>query len=416
MKLSINKKVIIIFLAFIAITNAANSQTKFVYGKTLGSEKEDYILNHAIDANGNLYIAGKTTGTIGSPNLGKNDGFLTKIDSIGKVLWTKQFGTSEDEDVQWCAIDKSANIYITGSTAGDLNGKNAGKEDVFIAKYDSDGKMLWTKQFGTDGTDVARSIYADNNGSVYVTGNTEGKFGTAAFGKADCFVLKLDKDGNQIFIKQFGTSGDDYGYCITAGAGSDILLCGSTWGDLGGKSKGLIDIFTGQFTEKGDLIKYNQFGSEGVDIAEVVNMDKEHNIYIGGMTTGNFGATQGGEGDAFLMKVNEKGDIVWNNQFGTSNNDGLRAISFGQDISDNLLVSGIMNLPPANAYIRMYNKDGKMLWEKIFVGCSGKDVKFDTFGNIYHVGLTGEDIFGNRRGGHNFYVVKLRMDKEYARK
>src|SRR5674476_308575 len=83
------------------------------------------------------------------------------------------------------------------------------------------------------------------------------------------------------------------------------------------------------------------------------------------------------------MKINEKGEIVWNNQFGTKNNDGLRSISFNSDISDNLLVSGILNLPPSNAFIRMYNTDGKMLWEKIFMGASGKSVTFDNNGNIY---------------------------------
>jgi hypothetical protein len=413
MKKTLNKKAFIIFLTLFTATNYATSQTNFVWGKIFGSEKDDYVLNLVNDVNGNLYIAGKTTGTIGTANIGKNDGFLTKIDSSGNILWSRQFGTPEEEDIQWCSIDKSANVYITGSTAGDLGAKNAGKEDIFIAKYDSDGKMLWTKQFGTEGSDVARGVFSDNRGNIYITGNTEGKLGQATYGKADCFIMKIDSNGNLLFTKQFGTSGDDYGYCITAGAGSDVLVCGSTCGELAGKSKGLIDVFTGQFTEKGDLMKYNQFGSEGVDIAEVINMDAEHNIYIGGMTTGNFGGQQKGEGDAFLMKVNQKGEILWNNQFGTANNDGLRAISFNTNISDNFLVSGIQNLPPANAYVRMYNKEGKMMWERIFMGCSGKDAKFDNKGNIYHIGLTMDNPFGKKIGNSNFYLAKFKLDKEY---
>lgn len=408
-----NKKTFIVILAFITLTNYANSQTRFVWGKIFGSEKDDYVLNHVIDGNGNLYVAGKTTGTIGTANIGKNDGFLTKIDSSGNILWSRQFGTPEEEDIQWCAIDRSGNIYITGSTAGNLGGKNAGKEDVFIVKYAPEGKMLWAKQFGTEGDEMARGIFCDDKGYIFITGETDGKLGQESFGKADCFITKVDSNGNKVFSKQFGTSGDEYGYCITKGTGSDVLVCGSTWGELAGKNKGLIDIFTGQFTENGDLVKFNQFGSEGVDIGEVVNMDKENNIYIGGMTTGNFGSKQTGEGDAFLLKVNEKGEIVWNNQFGTVNNDGLRAISFNSNISDNILVSGIQNLPPANAYVRMYDRDGKMLWERIFTGCSGKDAKFDNKGNIYHVGLTMENPFGKKNGISNFYMTKFRLDEEY---
>jgi len=416
MKLNINKNIFIVIMLLVIVTNNLKAQTNFIWGKIFGSEKDEYVLNHVVDQNGNLYVAGKTTGVIDNRNFGKNDGFLTKIDSSGNILWSRQFGTSGDEDIQWCAIDKLANVYITGSTTGDLGGKNAGKEDVFITKYDPEGKMIWTKQFGSDSTDVARGIYVDNKGNTFATGNTSGKLGKVTFGKADCFIIKLDSNGNQSFSSQFGTPGDDYGYCISGGIGSDIVVCGSTWGELAGKNKGLIDLFTGQFTENGELLKYNQFGSEGVDIAEVVNMDQEHNIYVGGMTTGNFGGEQMGEGDAFLMKVNEKGEILWNNQFGTINNDGLRAITINSGVTDNIFVSGIQNLPPANAYVRMYSKDGKMLWERIFTGCSGKDAKIDNKGNITHIGLTGNSVFGHLIGIHNYYIAKFKLDKVYMNK
>jgi hypothetical protein len=402
-------------LVLFLVTNQANSQTNFKWGKIFGSQKDEYVLNHLNDINGNIYVAGKTTGVIESRNFGKNDGFLTKIDSSGNILWARQFGTNEEEDVQWCAMDNLGGIYLTGSTTGDLGGKNSGKEDIFVVKYNTEGKMLWSKQFGTDSTDIARSIYANKNGDIYITGDTRGKLGKSALGNNDCFIMKLDTNGNLIFIKQFGTPKDDSGYCITGGKGSDVLVCGITWGDLSGKNKGFIDSFTGQFTENGELIKYNQFGSDGFDIAEVVRMDDENNIYVGGSTSGNFGASQAGEGDCFLLKLNEKGDILWNNQFGTSNHDGLRSIFFNSAISDNMLVSGILNLPPSNAFMRMYSKDGKMLWEKLFMGSSGKSVTLDNHGNIYHVGLTANNLFGTLIGQHNYYVVKLGLDKIYRK-
>jgi hypothetical protein len=408
-------KTFLVFLISIMITNYANSQTNFKWGKLFGSQKDEYVLNHLCDLNGNIYVAGKTTGVIENNNYGKNDGFLTKIDSSGNILWARQFGTPGEEDVQWCAMDNLGGIYLTGSTTGDLNGKNSGKEDVFVVKYNSEGKLLWAKQFGTDSTDIARSIYVNKKGDIYLTGDTRGKFGKSALGDNDFFIMKLDKDGNQIFTKQFGTFKDDSGYCITGGKGNDILICGITWGDLSGKNKGFIDSFTGQFTENGDLIKYNQFGGEGFDIAEVVKMDDDNNIYVGGSTSGNLGAPQAGEGDCFLLKLNENGEFIWKNQFGTSNHDGLRSISFNSTVSDNLLVSGILNLPPSNAFVRMYNKDGKMLWEKIFVGSSGKSVSLDNDGNIFHVGLTANNLFGNLIGKHNYYVVKLGLDKIYRK-
>jgi hypothetical protein len=413
------KRAVIVILALTMMANHLKSQTNFIWGKQFGSDKDEYALNHVIDNNGNVYIAGKTNGIMNGKNYGKNDGFITKIDSLGNNIWTRQFGSDGEEDIQWSAIDNTGCVYITGSTTGILNNKNFGKEDIFIVKYNPQGEMEWEKQFGTDSTDIAKGIYADNKGYIYVTGMTGGKLGQNSFGKTDCFIMKLDNKGNHLFTSQFGTPSDDYSYAITGGPDSDIFVCGTTWGDIACKSNGFIDGFTGHFTDRGDLIRYNQFGSEGFDIAMILNVDNEKNIYIGGSTSGNFGCQQIGEGDGFLLKISEKGDILWNNQFGTKNNDGVRSIDFNSKISDNILVSGILNLLPGQGFIRMYKKDGALLWERNFIAVgknlatSGKDVGFDNKGNFYHMGLTGANLFSTLIGGSDIYLVKLGLDLNF---
>jgi hypothetical protein len=75
-----------------------------------------------------------------------------------------------------------------------------------------------------------------------------------------------------------------------------------------------------------------------------------------------------------------------------------------------------MNLPPEKAFIRIYNKDGKMLWEKTFEaegfsgGTSGKDIRIDDEGNLTHIGLTGAPLFGPIIGGHDIYIVKMAFE------
>src|ERR1035437_9851091 len=459
MKLLKNKRTIVIILALTIIVTSLKSQTSFIWGKQIGSDKEEYALNHVIDNNGNIYVSGKTRGMMAAKNLGQNDGFITKIDSSGNTLWTRQFGSEGDEDVQWSAIDNKGFVYITGSTTGVLNNKNFGKEDIFVVKYDMDGNLEWTKQFGTDSTDISKGICTDNSGNIYITGYTTGKLGKLSYGKSDCFIMKLDNMGNQLFTFQFGTSADDNSYSITTGPDSGIFICGTTWGDLAGKNKGFIDGFTGQFTDKGKLIKnkkifivivfffftfyikknkknkgfidgftgqftdkgnlirYNQFGTDGFDIALIIKADNEKNIYIGGTTTGNLGSQQIGDGDCFLMKATEKGEILWKNQFGTKNHDSVRGLTFNPKVSDDIIISGLINLPPGEAFIRMYKKDGGLLWEQKFAGLgqgtgtSGKDVTIDEKGNIYHMGLTGANLFGSSSGGPDVYIVKLRSDK-----
>lgn len=419
MKIFISKKALIAVIFLTMVMNQLKSQTDFIWGKQSGSDKDEYVMNHCTDNFGNIYIAGKTTGIMNDKNQGKNDGFITKIDSSGNTIWTRQFGSDGEEDILWSAIDNSGCVYITGSTTGILNDKKFGKEDIFIVKYNPRGELEWSRQFGTDSIDVARGIYANDKGSVFITGMTGGKLGQNSFGKTDAFIMKLDNKGKQLLVRQLGTPGDDCGYAITGGFDSDIFICGTTWGDIGGKNKGFIDGFTGHFTSGLEPVRYNQFGTDGFDIAMILCPDNEKNIYVGGSTSGNFGGRQIGEGDAFLLKINEKGDILWNNQFGTKNNDGVRSIDFRPEVSGNILVSGVLNLPPAKAFIRMYKKDGSMLWERNFAArgingdTSGKSVSFDKKGYFYHVGLTGANLFGTLIGEHDFYVVKFASDTRF---
>jgi hypothetical protein len=419
MKKEIIQKGIIFLLIMTLSVNNSKSQNNFIWGLQSGTDKEEYVLNHVKDSDGNIYVSGKTTGLISGLNSGKNDGFLTKFDSLGNSLWTSHFGTAEDEDILWSAIDKSGNVYITGSTIGTLAEKSFGKQDVFVVKYNTTGQLIWAKQFGTDSIDIGSGIYSDSKGYVYVTGSTQGIIGKSSFGKTDGFIIKLDAKGNTIFINQFGTPGDDNCIAITGDMNSRIYVCGSTWGDIAAKNRGMVDAFTGSFTENGKLIKMTQFGSDGFDMALQLTVDDKENIYIGGSTSGNLAGNQLGDGDCFLAKINNKGEIIWTNQFGTKRHDGVRGIVFNKKISDNILVSGIMNLAPSFSFIRMYKDDGSLLWERCFsakgkqAGTSGKDISMDDNGNIYHLGLTGTNMFGPLIGEYDYYLVKLGLERIY---
>ncbi len=118
-------------------------------------------------------------------NQGENDGYIIKIDSLSNTIWTKQFGTPQNDDVQWSAIDEKGCVYITGFTLGSMEGKNKGKEDIFVVKYNPDGNLAWTRQYGTDSTDMAQGIYADKKGGIYIAGGTMGILGEKSFGSMD---------------------------------------------------------------------------------------------------------------------------------------------------------------------------------------------------------------------------------------
>jgi hypothetical protein len=397
---------IILFSAFIN----AKSQTNFVWGRQFGSTGEDYTLNHVADKDGNIYVAGKTMGSMDGQNQGENDGYIIKMDSLSNIIWTKQFGTPKNDDVQWSAIDEKGCVYVTGITLGSMEGKNRGKEDIFVVKYNPDGNLAWTKQFGTDSTDMAQGIYTDKKGGIYIAGGTMGKLGDKSFGSMDGFVMKINENGGKVYVSQFGTSGNDNAVGIS-GDGKSLFITGTTWGDLGGKNLGMIDAFAGIFSFDGKPVRFIQFGTDGFDIGLQIIGDKENNLYVGGSTSGNLEQNQQGEGDCFLTKINSGGEVEWNRQFGTPNHDGVRGIGYNKNISDNILVSGVINLPPAKTFLRMYDPKGNLLWEKIFLGASGKDVSLADNGNLYLLGLTGENIFGKLIGVTDVILVKIKLDR-----
>ncbi len=401
---------IIISVILFAFFFNAKSQTTLLWGKQFGTTGEDYTLNHVVDKDGNIYVPGKTKGNMDGQNLGENDGYITKIDSSSNTVWSKQFGTPQNDDVQWSAIDEKGCIYITGITLGSMEGKNKGKEDIFIVKYNPDGELAWIRQIGTDSTDMAQGIYADQKGGIFIAGATMGVIGEKSVGNMDGFIMKINENGEKIWVSQFGTGGNDNAIGIS-GDGKSIYVTGTTWGDLGGKNQGMIDAFAGIFSTDGKPVKFIQIGTDGFDIGLQIKTDGGNNLYVGGSTSGNLEQSQLGDGDCFLSKINSSGDVEWSRQFGTPNHDGVRGIEFNPEISDNILISGVMNLPPAKSFLRMYDPKGTLLWEKIVPGASGKDVSLAVNGNMYFLALTEENIYGKLIGVTDVILGKIKLDR-----
>jgi hypothetical protein len=393
------------------------SQTNFVWGKQFGSDKEDAGLNTAVDEKGNIFVAGNTQGNLSGSNYGKVDGFLTKLDSAGNILWTKQFGTKENDRINWVTSDKTGNIFLVGVTEGILDKQSYGLADVWIIKVDSSGSIVWQRQYGTDSVDVGNGIYVNDHGDIFVSGVTKGTFGSMSYGKADCFILKLDNSGKKIFVRQFGTTEDDQCNGINGDAASVLYVCGGTWGNLSSKNKGKTDAFLGLFTENGEQIRIIQFGTESYDMTTHAKVDKEGNIYVGGSTGGDLAAKNQGEGDCFLAKINKNGDMVWTRQFGTEKWDGTLGLDMDEKLSGNIVVSGCQHWPDCQSFVRMFTKDGDLLWTRNsvasgkFGGTCGKGVCFDHKGNVYHTGLTGGNLFNTVLGEHDIFVIKYEPEK-----
>ena len=295
-----------------------------VGSKQFGTSGDDIANAIAIDPSGNIYITGSTRGSLpGWTSAGGKDIFLAKVDSSGNIIFTRQFGTNQDDVAYGIAIDTNGNVYIAGSTGGILGTTSAGGLDIFLAKFDSSGNRVFTHQFGTNQDDIGFGVVVDISGNIYITGSTKGILGSSSFGLQDVFLAKFNSSGVNQFIVQFGSAGDDVGYSIGLSGTDNIYITGSTLGNLpGNTSSGLTDIFLAKFNSSGANQFLRQLGTTGRDVGNSVAVDSGGNVYVVGSTEGGLlGNSAFGLADIFLAKFNSSGVIQFARQLGTSSND-----------------------------------------------------------------------------------------------
>src|SRR3989441_1115378 len=173
--------------------------------RQFGSSSYDLAWGMALDASG-AYVAGRTGGASGYEPDPSDDAFVRKYDASGNLLWADQFGSSAADWANWIAVDASG-AYVAGVTfGGTLPGQtSAGSDDGFVRKYDASGNVVWTRQFGTSADDQAYAIAVDASGA-YVAGYAAGALPEqASTGGFDAFVRKYDVNGNEVWTRQFGT-------------------------------------------------------------------------------------------------------------------------------------------------------------------------------------------------------------------
>jgi O-glycosyl hydrolase len=189
----------------------------------------------ATDAAGNVVVAGYTF----KCDDWRYFAFLAKYNADGKFLWTRKFVFGDNASGRAIATDAAGNVVIVGMARSSPDGPG----DAFVAKYSPAGKRLWTRQFGTPEDDWASDVTTDAAGNVVIGGTTWGSLGGPNQGSDDAFVAKYSPAGKRLWTRQFGTPENDSASGVATDAAGNIVIDGMTWGSLGGPNRGLGDVF-----------------------------------------------------------------------------------------------------------------------------------------------------------------------------
>jgi len=347
----------------------------------------------SIDKNRNLYITGAMQGiTRFSPSeliqpLGYQDAFVCKLNAAGELQWVKilggQPGSMDNNIGMSVSADSEGNVYSVGliyySAGGiDLDPgpgmhylSSAGDFDVYISKLDANGDFVWGKSIGGTGREYGKGISVDFSGNAYITGSFRNKPDfdpnsgiqqvQSKNNTDDAFLLKLDKDGNFVWVHTFGDNNSDAGNSICLDAEQNILVAGVFGGNvdfdpdtgsyiLNGKST---TSFISKFKPDGQFVWARHFS--GYNTAYGVCSDKRSNIYVTGehsSTVNNPGDFDPGEGsylfsnqynspDIYLVKLDSAGAFITAGSIGGQTSIAMnKGFAVASDKNENAFVTG----------------------------------------------------------------------------
>ena len=308
------------------------------------------------------------------------------------LTWDRTYGGIND-DKAGCLIQITDGSYVV---AGYTHSKGAGGNDFWVIKLDSQGNMIWDRTYGGSAGDLAFSLIQTTDGGYAVAGSTSSK----GAGGADFWVIKLDSQGNMIWDKTFGGRADDGANCLIQTVDGGYAVAGVN----SSKGAGSYDFWVIKLDKQGNMSWDRTYGGSANDWAESLIQTTD-----GGYAVAGFISSKGaGEKVFWVIKLGNKGNMIWDRTYGGKYDDW--AFSIIQTTDGGYAVAGITFSKGAGNgdfwVIKLDNK-GNMIWDRTYGG-RGDDRALSliqtTDGGGYAVaGLT----FSKGAGGEDFWVIKL---------
>lgn len=390
-----------LLLPFLLLSSLHAAVPSFEWVAAGGGTKNDKTRAVTFDREGNVFLAGEATddsifGDLKRTGLGGMDFFLAKVSKEGRFLWVRSLGGSLVDRGYGVATDAAGNAYVTGhyqSTDARANGQqlpNAGDYDLFVAKYDPAGTLLWIRTAGGEGYDYGHGIAVDPQGDIVVTGAVAGE---ARFGDVT----------------------------VNAGSTSRPMFCAKY--DAAGMLK-WVKTTSGAFSGSGHGI----------------GVDAQGAIHIGGSGggTGAIGSVviEAPKPSAVVLKLNRDGDGVWASLIPGTPSAGFHeiAVDAGGRVWAAGMFKGVLESGPVHSsgdkdsdgFVAHFSPEGKRLWLHAIQGpatdyclgvatdgsgrcfLTGEFSETATFAGEKHATQGGTDIFTaalDEKGGVEWFLT-----------
>jgi hypothetical protein len=406
----------------------------------------------ALDAAGNTYITGEysVSATLGSVTLtcqGPLDGFVAKFDPTGKPLWARSLGGAAIDRGYGVAVDGEGACYVTGhfqNPAGITNGSSTAAKarlyDIFVAKFDAQGKPLWQQRLPGNGYDYGHGVSLDGTGNAYVAGAFSGAVTFGGFtltnrGSSEAFIAKFDATGKVLWAEKIeaGTGNaanaivhDRNGHCYLAGT----FAGRATFGGRSLASAGGNDLLLVKFDAAGKPIWSRRAGGTTNDFAHSVAVDPAGNCYLSGafQNVADFSPqrkiTSVGKHDAYVAKYDANGNFKWVHHGGAEGTD--YGLGVAVDAQQNCFLAGefsgetrfgdarLLSQGATDIFLVKINAAGRQEWTLTAGGAKGDYCYCIAVDGEYAYisgGFTGPATFGAKKvtsaGLSDLFVAKV---------
>ncbi len=383
---------------------------------------------------------------------------IVNANAISPVFkWAKSFGGYDSDYFTSFAIDEADNVYLTGNymltmefgtgnESFDLTSN--GKFDFFVAKLDKDGNLLWTKSYGGIHDENSNKILLDESGNVYIIGTfyDDVNFGSdenphelnSSFGQ-DIFILKLDPEGNFIWVKQLAGQAGKYIFSVTFDDEYNLIMTGTFNGEFDFdpgpdeyivKSEKSYNSFVAKWNQSFEVQWVKQF-ELNLSSYNTIATDSKKNIYLSGDFDGKvdfdpgldtFYLQSGSLNNTYLLKLDAAGEFEYAKSLYSEDYNVAYDISI--DADDNLLLAGYFNgstdfdmganellkssKGQMDIFVSKSTPGGELIWVQTWGGVGNEFaqvINTDEFDNIYVAGVFNNSLSFEATANHDLNTV-----------
>lgn len=400
-----------------------NTAPDIVWQRCIGGSLIDHIGRIIQIGDGNFVLAGWTQSSDGDVSCQPGtDLFIMKLAHSGEILWQRCFDSHFANRLY--ATDDGGFIVI-GSTLLNGCGNNHGGNDAWMAKMDTHGEFEWQRCFGGTLSDGAEEMRQTSDGGFILVGQASSNDGDVSgnHGEIDAWVVKLDAEAEIEWQRCLGGSKDDYARDVKQTLDGGYILAlqtNSVDGNVSGNN-GHVDYWVVRLDDSGEILWQKCLGGYGWEYVRTVHQTSDGGFLVVGSADSEDGDVTGNHGayDCWVVKLDGTGELQWKKCYGGTSWD-TSAGAFSTDDGGFILMcetssdDGDISFSQGNsdAWLVKIDAEGEILWQKTYGGSNNDgahNIEPTLDGGLIMLGFTNSndgDVSGFH-GGIDYWVVKL---------